>query len=108
MIEIFIQVVAVLQVVYYSKSRHPCNSQTTLKTIVLLYKLFQYNCLRLIELTTPLVLVLAQHFYLVFIRQVCSLLYLLYIFAIFQAATISGTWFVGSLVLPLHRSNVRS
>ena len=44
----------------YSKFRHPCNRQTTLKTtLVLLYKLVQYSCLWLIKLTTPVVLVLA-------------------------------------------------
>ena len=52
---------------YYSKFRHPCNSQTTLKTTLeLLYKLFQYYSLWLIELITPVVLVLAA-----FLLQKC-------------------------------------
>ena len=51
----------------YSKFRHLCNSQTTLKTtLVLLHKLVQYNCLWLIKLTTCVVLVLA-----VFLLQRC-------------------------------------
>ena len=41
--------------------RHPCNSQTTVKTtLVLLYKLILYCCLWLIKLTTPAVLVLSR------------------------------------------------
>ena len=36
----------------YCKFRHPCSRQTTLKTtLVLLYKLVQYNCLWLINYT---------------------------------------------------------
>ena len=43
----------------YSKFKHPCNCQTTLKTtLVLLYKLFLCSCLWLIELTISVVLVL--------------------------------------------------
>ena len=56
----------------YSKFRHPCNSKATLKTtLVLLYKLFQYSCLWLIELTTCVVVVWAA-----FLLQRClNLLY---------------------------------
>ena len=53
---------------FYSKFRHRCNSQTTLKTtLVPLYKLFLYSCLLFIKLTTPVVLVLAA-----FLLQRCS------------------------------------
>ena len=57
----------------YSRFRHPCNSQTTLKTtLVLLHKLFQYSCLWLIKLTTPVVLVITA-----FLLQRClNLLYM--------------------------------
>ena len=57
----------------YSKFRHPCNSQTTLKTTLeLLYKLFLCCCQWLIKLTTPVVLVLAT-----FLLQWClNLLYI--------------------------------
>ena len=46
--------------IMYSKFKHPCNCQTTLKTtLVLLYKLFLCSCLWFIELTISVVLVLA-------------------------------------------------
>ena len=52
--------ITVFTKILYSKFRHPCDSQTTSKTtLVLLYKLFQYNCLWLIKLITPVVLVIS-------------------------------------------------
>ena len=56
----------------YSKFRHHSKQPDHLENhLVMLYKLFQYTCLWLIELTTTVVLVLAA-----FLLQRCS--YLLY------------------------------